>query len=59
MPTTVAFIMQGAAFFSRDYTLLTIISIACVLFAALALITRDTIAKWMESPYEKRRSKTI
>ena len=45
MPTTLAFSMQGAAFFSRDYTLFTIISIVCVLFAAFAFITRDTIAK--------------
>jgi uncharacterized membrane protein YdjX (TVP38/TMEM64 family) len=59
MPTTLAFSMQGAAFFSRDYTLFTIISIVCVFFAALAFITRDTIAKWMESPFEKRRSRTI
>jgi uncharacterized membrane protein YdjX (TVP38/TMEM64 family) len=59
MPTTIAFSIQGAAIFSRDYTLFTIISIVCVLFAALAFIARDTIAKWMESTFEKRRSKTI
>jgi uncharacterized membrane protein YdjX (TVP38/TMEM64 family) len=59
MPTTVAFSMQGAAILSRDYTLLTILSIGCVFIAALAFIARDTIAKWMESPIEKRRSRTI
>jgi uncharacterized membrane protein YdjX (TVP38/TMEM64 family) len=59
MPTTIAFSIQGAAIFSRDYTLFIIISIVCVLFAALGFIARDTIAKWMEPPFEKRRSRTI
>jgi uncharacterized membrane protein YdjX (TVP38/TMEM64 family) len=59
MPTTVAFSMQGAAIFSRDFTLLAILSIVCVLFAALAFITRDTIDRWMGSLFEKRRSRTI
>jgi len=59
MPTTVAFSMQGAAIFSRDYTLFAIVSIGCVLFAALAFISRDTVDRWMESPSEKRPSRTI
>jgi len=59
MPTTAAFSMQGAAFFSRDYTLFMILSIACVLFAAVAFFTRDSIAKWMDSQYEKHRSRAM
>jgi uncharacterized membrane protein YdjX (TVP38/TMEM64 family) len=59
MPTTVAFSIQGAAIFSRDYTLFTIVSIGCVLFAALAFISRDTVDRWMGSPFEKPPSRTI
>jgi uncharacterized membrane protein YdjX (TVP38/TMEM64 family) len=59
MPTTIAFSMQGAAIFSRDYTLFTIVSIGCVLFAALAFISRDTVDRWMGSPLEKPPRRTI
>lgn len=59
MPTTVAFRMKSAVFFSGNYALLAILSILCVLLAALAFIARDAVDRWIGSLFEKRRSRTI
>jgi nitrate/nitrite transporter NarK len=53
MPTTAAFSMQGAAFYNKDYVLLVVMVVACLLFAMLAYIGRGSFFRWVDKQYEK------
>jgi uncharacterized membrane protein YdjX (TVP38/TMEM64 family) len=59
MPTTAAFSMQGAAFYSRDYAFLLIVSGACILFAVGAYLARGPLNRWMCRQYAKNAGDTI
>jgi len=53
LPTTVAFILQGAAFFDKDYTSLIATAAVCVLFAAAAYAGRGPLNRWFAKLYDK------
>jgi uncharacterized membrane protein YdjX (TVP38/TMEM64 family) len=59
IPTTAAFSMQGAAFYSRDYALLVIVSGLCILFALAAYLARGPLCRWVEKQNNKNAGPTL
>ena len=54
IPGTLALSLQGACIFKKNYKVVIIVTIICILFAAIAYLTRDSLYRWVARQGKKK-----
>ena len=58
VPGTIALSLQGASIFDKNYMFFVLLTVLCVLFAALAYMARDPLYRWMAKQSKKSACNT-